>query len=411
MIIKTYKRSSPIAAAFAIFFAMFLSSCNEKPTDISYNMLYDTLDIIQINSNDRTLIVAAGSKYKHANVFNAGAILIGKFDEFESMNFMRFETLPDTLHYLTPDDIDSVVITMYPDRYALGDTITNHIAFDVYQVDHYWTNKTTLDTIYEDPSGKPYLTDRLVGSWDGTIELKDTMPPITFQLDKELFAEWVQLQPDTNLAVVNWGIAFMPKENCSKVQQFRAYRSMDEPLETTLKAYFTNDKGEKDTISFIAAINKSFPRAPEPEEGQLIMQAGVRYNTQFNFDLSSLPDLSGIHLARLKLWLDTEKCVFGNLGLDSLFHLNLDLDLETAVSSVGKYDIDNKSYTFYDMVLPMEWLLRNGKNDTLTISFISYNEMARQMDRTVFFGMDAADSNKRPLLEIVYSTRPNACNK
>jgi hypothetical protein len=407
MITKHKKLSTIIALAFALL----LSSCNEKPTNISYNMLYDTLDIVHTNSFDRNIIRKAESVYTHQRVFNAGAILIGKYGEFNSFNFLRFETLPDTLNYLTPDDIDSVVITMYPGRYALGDTLSNFIAFDVYQVDNYWTNETTIDTIYQDPSGKPYITERSVGSWEGYIHLRDTMDAISFHLDKTLFTEWLQLQPDTNAAVVNWGIAFMPRENCTSVQQFRAYQSMDVPIETKLKAYFTNKDDEKDTVSFIAAINKSFPSAPEPEEGQLLMQAGVRYNTTFDIDLTSLPDLSGIHLARMKLWLDSDNSVIGNLGIDSLFHLSVDLDEENQLSSVGTLDKGTGVYTFYDMVLPMEWVLRNGKEQKLTVSFVSYKDVARELDRVAFYGMDAADTNKRPKLELIYSTRPSGCNK
>jgi len=407
MIIRQYKFGILIAIAFTLL----LYSCNEKPTDISYNMLSDTLDIVHTNSFERELIKKSESVYTHQRIFNAGAILIGNYEEFNSFNFMRFETMPDSLSYLTPDDIDSVVVTMYPGRYALGDTLSNYIGFDVYQVDHYWTNITTLDTIYEDPTGKPYLTDRLVGSWEGLITLKDTLAPISFNLDKSLFSEWLQLQPDTNAAVVNWGIAFMPKENCTSIQQFRAYQSTEIATETTLKAFFTNKDGEKDTVSFIAAINKSFPSAPEPEEGQLIMQAGVRYNTNFDIDLTSIPDLSGIHLARLELWLDSESSTIGNMGVDSLFHISVDLDDETTLSSVGALDRASGLYTFYDMVLPIEWTLRNGKEQTLSVSFVSYNELARQMDRIVFFGMNAADTSKRPKLELVYSTRPTVCNK
>jgi len=407
MIIKHHKLSILICLACVLL----LTSCNEKPTSISYNMLYDTLDIVQTNSFDRNIIRKAESVYTHQRVFNAGAILIGKYGDFSSFNFLRFETMPDSLSYLTPENIDSVVVTMYPARYSLGDTLINFIAFDVYQVDNYWTNETTLDTIYQDPSGKPYITDRLVGSWEGYIHLRDTIDALSFHLDKALFAEWLQLQPDTNAAIVNWGIAFMPRENCSSVQQFKAYQSTELPTETKLKAYFTNKDGKKDTVSFIAAINKSFPSVPEPEEGQLLMQAGVRYNTTFDIDLTSLPDLSGIHLARLKLWYDKESSVIGNMGVDSLFHLSVDIDEENQLSSVGSLDKTTGLYTFYDLVLPMEWTLRNGKEQTLTVSFVSYNDMARQMDRIVFYGMNAADTNKRPKLELVYSTRPSGCNK
>jgi hypothetical protein len=407
MIIKHYKLSIIIALAFS----MLLTSCNEKPTSISYNMLYDTLDIIQINSFDRNIIRKAESVYTHQRVFNAGAVLIGNYGEFSSFNFLRFESFPDSLSYLTADDVDSVVIAMYPGRYALGDTLSNFIAFDVYQVDSYWTNETTIDTIYQDPTGKPYITDRSVGSWEGYIQLRDTMDAISFQLDKSLFIDWLQLKPDTNEVVTNWGIAFMPRENCTSVQQFRAYQSLDIPIETKLKAYFTNKDGDKDTVSFIAAINKSFPSAPEPEEGQLLMQAGVRYNTTFDIDLTTLPDLSGIHLARMKLWLDSENSVIGNMGIDSLFHLSVDIDEENQLSSVGTLDKGTGLYTFYDMVLPIEWILRNGKEHKLTVSFVSYKDVAREMDRVAFYGMNAADTNKRPKLELIYSTRPSGCNK
>lgn len=409
MILRTFKSSISVITAIILFFALFLHSCNEKPTDISYDMLYDTLSIIKHTSFEKAYFEGGESVFTPGNIFNAGAVLIGKYQETKSFHFMRFGNFPDTLSYLTPENVDSVVITMYPDRYALGDTNTNRLAFDVYQVDNYWSNQTDLDSIYEDPSGKPYITDRKVGNWEGVIELKDTMDNITFHLDKELFTEWLQLQPDTNAAVINWGIAFMPSENSTKIQLFKAYRSIDDPWETNLTAYYTNDQGESDTLRISAAINKSFASAPEPEENELIMQSGVRYNTRFQVDLTSLPDLSGIHYAKMKLHLNKEKSLYGNMGIDSLLSVNHDMDDESMISSMGYYDKEKNLYIFYDLVMQLEYILRHGKKGDIELDFSSFNEKTRHLDRYSFYGFDAADSTKLPVLEIIYSTRPDAC--
>ena len=71
----------------------------------------------------------------------------------------------------------------------------------------------------------------------------------------------------------------------------------------------------------------------------------------------------------------------------------------------------NKRYIFYDLVLPLEWILRNGKTSELKVEFKDYAEQVRQLDRISFFGFDALDSTKFPVLNIIYSTRPKSCNK
>jgi len=80
-----------------------------------------------------------------------------------------------------------------------------------------WTAAANWDSI-----NTPNFMDYQIASYNQKITLEDTMAIIIIDLDKKIIPEWFQLQPDTNIAIVNYGIALIPDDNSSIINTFGA---------------------------------------------------------------------------------------------------------------------------------------------------------------------------------------------
>ena len=186
------KNISSIAFIFAII--VLLSSCNDKPTDIGAELLPSNADIKTLTSYDTTLltgnVVYAGKIESH----NRGVIHVGAFRDNSVSSILRQDRVPDSLSYLTENDIDSVILTIYPERYALGDTVSGNYGFDIFKVDRRWSlDTTTWDSLFISP--KNYWENQAIASYEGKITLADTMNPISIRLPKSLAVDWFRTVP------------------------------------------------------------------------------------------------------------------------------------------------------------------------------------------------------------------------
>lgn len=391
---------------FFIFVSIF-SGCNETPTEITYNLLFDTTSILPVSSDTVNFFRGEETKYVFAKIFNTGAVFVGAFNGYRAGALFRFKeaNLPDTLSWLTEDRIDSVRLVLPFSRYVLGDSINPSFSFKIFLVKEYWTNQITWDSIFNDWQPKSRIEQVPIGSFSGKIELKDSMPEIIVQLQKSFIIDWLRKSKDS---VPIWGILLAPEPSCNIIHQINSqYIAEKEPPHPKIIVNY-RFKDESNRIWYIhSAIDASVVQVPPFDTTKILtIQSGYSYRVKIGFDFSSIPLLSAVHYAQLELTIDTVNTLYGNLGLDTIFtggyFENAPIDSIPLVTFYG-YRRGNKVY-FEKVSTPVELMLKNTRKGEIYLYSYYWNDV-RSLNRISFYGSDVSDPSKKPKLRIIYSKR------
>ena len=397
-----------------ILLAFYLISCNDKPVDLAVNLLPDTVSTKGISSFDTLLIPSIRVYRANYPIFNFGTLFIGKANGISAVSISNFAYIPDSLGYVTQDKIDTATLTIYPRRYAFGDTINPNLSFDIYRVTRSWTPDTTnYDSLIVSPAN--YFGEK-IGSYDGSIKLQDTMDVLTFQLPKSMIADWLKTENvyDTTLKdsvpkrIPNWGIAFVPKENCNIINTF-AGSKIGAAIYSKIYIRYKNQNDSSKVLNLEAGVDVSFLDAPKPSETEdIVLWNGLNYWTEIAFDLGMIPKFSGIHKAQLDLFLNSEKSFHGNNKLDSIIEGNFfqDPNGESTFQYIAASDSTGR-FRFTSLTSTFQLLNKyDGKGNIVFMPHSTANQ-ANELDKLVFYGINAKDSTKRPQLRVIYSLNPS----
>lgn len=411
MNINRFKKKLPqvVSAIFFFSFLVFLSSCNDLPTDVGSVLVGDTVNIKVLTNLDTTLLYATSIPNYSPSALNATKILCGRAHDIETISIIRFGYLPDSLDYLTEDDIVSSELFMYPRRYALGDTLNANFGFKLKKVENYWGVQANWDSI-----SVPGFFGREVGSYSGPIKLQDTMDRIKIDLEKKLITDWFKLRTDTVAAVVNWGIAMVPDANSNVVYTFggegisSSSSSNNPPI---IKVVYKNKNKQNalDSIYLYTGINASFVNYPKFPNDEIVIQSGLDVQTLLHFDLSMIPTFSGIAKMELELTLNKDKSYFGNLKPKEYFRIDFVSDSLGAKSSnyyfADKLDSNSSVYKCSSITSAAELWNRYSGKGKLIIRGADLEQQFQRLDKFVFYGLDDPDLDKRPRVRVVYSTQ------
>lgn len=428
-----------LATAFILF-----TSCSDDPSTVGFSLIYDTLDIIPVTSSDLPLITGAGNYYKFEPMINLPYIMVGKApnldDKLVSAAIIRFKSFPvligknlDSLKVITgPDRIVSVKFYLYPAKYVIGDTINNHLEFSILKVKNIWDNTSKFIDLFpgEDITTSPnidYSTE--YASYSGNISYKDSLiNPLTFEMKKDEMAtlvyEWIQKQkrlenflagggkvdslniPDS---IANWGMALVPKGNSNVIRQFYGVGNSDTSYKAHFWITFLNSKNELDSFRLVTALEGTFMNAGEPDLNTITIQGVRTIRGEMKFDLSAIPEFSSIHKAQLELTLNSAKSYFGSQLPDSILYAVTYTEGRTGYIQTENYAnrvSGTDKFLFTQFIQPCElWTNRKG---TGTINFVAQGKTVYlKPDRFVFYGIDEADTTKKPRLRLIYSRKPD----
>jgi len=205
-------------------------------------------------------------------IFNSSCVYIGRTDSLKAIAMVRFQYIPDSLTYLTTDKISECYMELYPNEYAIGDTIGNNLSFNVYRVKKYWTAKTVCDSLFDETGNSDYFDVVSQGSYSKPIPYGDTVGPIRIDLNKQMLLDWFVMARDS---VINWGIAMISDENTNVIRQFSAQAITEDLKGAELTMYYTNDKGEKDTLKLTAGIEASVVCIKQPATDNMVIQGEI----------------------------------------------------------------------------------------------------------------------------------------
>lgn len=398
-----------------LFFPAFLLiSCNDKPSDLAVNLLPDTVKIETISTFDTVLITGKQVYMPKYPIFNTGAVFIGRHDDLIASTLLNFAWLPDTLGNLKEDQIESVVMNMFPERYAYGDTIGGSFGFDIYQVTKAWRpDSTTYDSLFVSPAN--YFGEKIT-SWDGKIELKDTIDKIQINLPAKLIIEWLKTEMKLDSAtntmkpkrIPNWGLAFIPKENSNVVHRFIG-SAPNQMISTSIIVTYKNTG--QDTVSYLnllSGVDVTYLKTSNVDTNSIVVQNGLNYWTKIDFDLTMIPKFSGIHKAQFELTLDPSKSRNGNVPLDSVLEMGYFIDNQrvNGFTYYGARESGSNKYIFSSITSIVQYHNKYGKTFTLELMPNSIFNQARELERLTFYGLNATEVEKRPQLKVIYSLNP-----
>ena len=395
---------------FLLIFAFFYG-CNDAPTQIGMGFLQDTASINVIAGKDNSFF-ASCSIYTVRSRLNVGGMLVGEAKNMQAASLIRFN-IPDKRDSITEDKIAECKLYIYPRNYAIGDLSADLLNFEIKEVTSRWDpESTTPEEVFD--SNNLFKNGRTIDRWNRPLERKDTMDALVFDFPKDLCAEWLEKSKDHgNFVDTVWGLALMPQAGSTIINNFVAYSGASEGSLLKVK-FYKNSDGELDSLNIYSALDQKFVKLNEEiSQDDLIIQGAVKIHSRITFDVSEIPELAIIHYVELTLSVNEEESYFGNLDKAETISLSLYLDMEREVGGwtpdaimTGKYNSIDNTFNFKDvMYIPFNKFLRSDdRKGTLILSFEigGVNEL-NYLDRYVFYGINDADTSKRPKLKIVYS--------
>lgn len=416
MVVKKLRFVLSNLAYFFIFssFVFIFDSCNEKPTSIGIPLLIDTLTVLPFSSSQNKVFDRLRSFHNDLSLFNCGIVYIGQTTDTKAITMLRFieSNMPDSLSYLTPDQIISANLVLYPKKYTFGDYNTNYLSFKIYKVKdgQYWSNLTDWDSIYDATGNTNYFETTPIGRWSGLIAEVDNGDSLVIPFtDFSFIPNWIKKANDTSLGPI-WGLALLPDASSNVIHQFGGSSISNPNLAPVIRIMYRNqNSGLPDSLNMYVAITSSFVKAPPLDSASMTIQGATSWRSQLFFDLSMLPQNASILKAQLELSYYPEKSLLGNLPVDTVLDAGLFLNdsvwKSPYITYYAAYDPNNIKYVFPKINSSLEYWLRHTKQGNLVVIPAGWNEYYR-LDRITFHGIDDIDTTKRPKLIVIYSKRP-----
>ncbi len=406
--------------------ALIVSSCNEQPTEVGSQLLSDTVVIKTLNS-DKDSIIQSGEYFKYIiPAYTSETALVGNYETINAPYLCMFNEPEDSVRNIPVESIITAEFVMYYETYTMGDYNSGQLSLDVKTVDSLWIKvdtdeikKTTWDSL-NDPA-KNYF-GRKIGEYAGVLDFSDSNASrrIHIPIEKSYAALLTEYNEEDSInhRPKTHGIAFLPREDCSIIQQFRTSVSgYSADTISHLRIVYTNDKGVQDSIRLHISHDGMFSNSVITDPNLLYVQADVDYRSVLKFDLSDIPEFAGIIKSELELTLNEGESIASNEGLDTLVRIGIFASREetsalaTYVTSSGKRDTANPTkYIFRSISGAVENIVRttNGKGEVILYPYYYAKDDGlnhNRIDRLAFYGPNAENPANRPKLKIAYETK------
>ena len=437
-----------------IFIAL-LSSCNEQPTELGFKL--DSLEVNAISSLELPMLLNNIESYKsdYYTALNSRAF-VGKSHDIEAKTIIRFPKFPENFSY---DELISAKIRFAPTRYKLGNEDTSS---NSYHLNFHEINNQRLDSVlpYSTINTAGFFKDELFSSFNDEVMFEDKAS-VQLEIDfpEEKLQEWItnseQLytwrqeviaefqEKDSTITEIEadnivterfdepwyWhSLGIVEGESMNFITSFFGHNQIlsdddGNPSDTVnsfeLEIVFKKDTVEADTISLQAQVryfSEDFSSLID-DGTRMYVQSGAPIRSQFDFDLSQIPDFSGFVRSEIHLHIDEENTRFGNMGADSIVHIRMleDKDKAFAIEDDNLIVIgerasqDTSLYVIPTLNNVFESILSGDKTGSAYLMYAPGGSVSGEkstMNRYVFHGPNSADVDKRPKLTIFYLKRP-----
>lgn len=403
--------------------AFLLSSCNEEPTGLGFQL--DTMNVDYLNSETDAIILGGDSKTTYlSTLFNNSFHFIGRHEDAEAISFYRFAR-PDS--GLGGVQVISAKLRMYPTRYAYGgaDTAAGDQSFDLYKINEPFRTRFTWDSVFNAPNSANFFDkSKKLGFFSGNIPLGDTMDPIDIDFDAQMVKEWFEFRDNeykydstSKEKLSSYQFALLPSSSSTFITRFmNANAANTVPPQITVIHTNPANSADLDTTILDCAIMSSYMNAETPPADKIVLQGGVSSRGRLTFDVRAIPKYASIVRAQLEITFDRENSQWGNALADSVVtatylyglydtpSISSWINYQTEVDSTGKA-------VFPSIASAVEyWNRRDGIGDLILFRHKDGNEIneSRYLDKLSFYGFNHPDPAKRPKLTIFYTKRPRS---
>lgn len=412
-------------------YSSLIQSCNDQP--ISIPLIKDTTQLYGFNSD---LVDGAVVDYKtesyQVSLYQRPKMFVGKWEDYSSTTLLRFYRIPDSLSYLTEEDIITAKLIINPEEYQFGDLDNPRLEFDVMNLVKEMDQGLEWGDVYAPDGSSNYFDESSKVSFDTTISHSDfsDSTSLDYEIDipKSTLIRWFYLQSnyakDTSFNTglkTSFQLALVPTDNSNIIQRFaNSNDTENSSLTPRIHIKYINKVGDTVSQNIFKAISYTLSNTTQPEENTLTIQNGYISRFYLSFNLDSIPKNKSIIRTEIKLTLNEEKSKFGSSGSDDLrISAGSFIDINTQPPSWVHNSTTVTDFTFE--IPKINSLIEDYQfsNDTsitnnpLKLSFtnvkdgnnlISTNELYL-FNRFVFYGIDEADESLRPKLKIIYADR------
>lgn len=403
-----------------VVLAIYMSGCNEQPTELGYKI--DSVSFTAISSADNSLITSTASQRFYLSPFNAGVIQVGKFAEYSSYPIIRYGNIDS----LSGVELISATLHLINSGYALGDT--NDVqSFEIYEVQQPILPTSTYQTIFKTNGVDAVYKDLKMGQFEAPFnQLEDTTQIV---LDNQLIQNWIdfsvlensgQLETNDIRRQYSYSIGLKPTENSKVINGFLTDRlgnsGAKSPNPFIKLIYKKPTSAFNDTLIIRSNISAFYADGPIPDINSLTVQSGVSIRSKIDFDLSELPQFASVVKAVLKVYVDDSRSLFGSKGKDSVILAQKDLTFDDDFFPdnnniyLGIRNTGNNYYKFTSITSAVEEWVKDDTDKTGSL-LLNYapntnpGDTYLRLDRFYIYGADA-DSSLRPELTIFYAKRP-----
>lgn len=392
--------------------SVLIAACNQDPTSVGSNLIpdQDKISFKEFDSYQTTTFQKSSYYEQKIKLGSSPKLILGKNSFAESSVLFRFDLFPaDSIlndFKAGKVNVSSASLKIKP-TYSLGDKSQN-FDFTVQQIKAAWTHIG-----FDRDSLNSFISGSLFDATDikSSLVIQDTL--ITFNISKDVVANWLKSKYDTSVPVNN-GVILKPKSTTNRFIGFESNLldngSTSLPI---LNVEFEKPNVYKKTITATASQDIHILTATLPAaSSNIYLQGGYALRGYLFFDLSAFSKNLIISKATLELQLDESKSVVGTPQSDSLF-----VDM-LADSTTKKLNGDSLVATYFtkkgnvysaDITWMVQKWVRNDPNlagDRNHGVIISMYDEEFSAGRLSFYGSKETNAALRPRLKITYMQKP-----
>jgi len=392
------KNIRKIIIVLAVFSLPFLNGCKNELTDEGIGYISsDTLGTLLLDSYVDSVNITSNSFIKYINSTYSKSMFVGKYGDYESKILLKFKNIPSNYD---SSDIISANLNLRYNKTFYRDS-TGITSFNIYKLN----SSYDLTTITYDKFNSSDIGTTVLGTFTGS--LTDTSK-FSIPLDITTVKSWFKYAYDTNYAVKNYGLAFVPNASSNSIKGLFSANYSDSLVVPVVTVVFQNPQGRIDTVNLKYSDFTSLNYVPQVNNapGRITIQNGVAIKNKILFNLSKLPGKVIINQALLELKIDwansylspgvVKNYVGYMLTSDTLTIDDQHPYISTAKEGDSSIHVINFTYAL------QSW--NYGLSSNIGLLLQNYAEYTN-LDRFAYYGPDYPDASLRPRLKIRYTIR------
>jgi len=386
-----------------IVFVLFLFSagCKDNITDIGGELIptYDRFDVKKVSTDTLNVLQKSNTYQTPINLGAAPRTLLGKYRGIKSTALLRFYlNLPDSLaNALRADSLIIKKTWIQLDiNYYMGDP-SSYFNFTVHRINQFWMPDS-------------FNADSLKNlNFDSKILSTPTNPNdsiITVPLPESEVFEWLKQAIKDSLAINN-GLLLLPDEASEHIVGFQGLSKTPQTLEPILKIIYQKPGAFTDTLNSIVTHDVNVITGTSKIEllpGRIQLQGEYALRSLLYFKLDFIPTDAIINKADLKLFVDSNRTIYGSVKTDSLI-VQFASDSTEKKSDIkqGKIYLANYGSYFKGEITRFIQSWINGTDNQGLILRVSDEQ--RTINFISIYGSDAVEKKMRPQLTIYYTDK------